>query len=297
MSAVPSASAAAQRLALAALVLGALAIALAPILVRLSETGPVATAFHRLLLALPVLGVWTAWDRTRTPSARLGRRAQWGLAIAGLCFAADLSVWHVSIGLTSIANATLLPNLAPVFVTLGAFALFGERFRPTFLVGLALAIGGAVLLTGGNATLDAATLKGDLLAALAAVFYAGYLLAVGRLRARVSTARIMLTSGAVTATALLPLALALGEPLWPASPGGWGVLIVLALVSHAAGQSLIAYALAHLPAAFSAVALLVQPAAAALLAWGLFGETLSLAQSLGAAIILGGIVIARLGSR
>lgn len=287
----------AARWALPALILGALAIALAPILVRLSEVGPVATAFHRMFLSLPILGLWALWSRRQAPAAPLGRRARWGLLVAGCCFAADLGVWHISLGLTSVANATLLPNLAPVFVTLGAFLLFGERVRPRFLIGLVLALGGAVLLTGAHARLDPTQFRGDVLASLTAVFYAGYLLAVGRLRARVATPLIMVASGAVTAAVLLPMALALGEPLWPSTTAGWGVLAALALVSHAGGQSLIAFALAHLPAAFSAVALLVQPAGAALLAWLLFGEALGLGQSLGAAVILAGIVIARLGSR
>ncbi|HSK38859.1 MAG TPA: EamA family transporter, partial [Arenibaculum sp.] len=67
--------------------------------------------------------------------------------------------------------------------------------------------------------------------------------------------------------------------------------------SHAGGQSLIAYALAHLPAAFSSVSLLLQPAAAAILAWALLGEALGPWQAAGAVIVLAGIFLARRGSR
>ena len=48
---------------------------------------------------------------------------------------------------------------------------------------------------------------------------------------------------------------------------GWTILLGLALISHAAGQGLIAYALAHLPATFSSVGLLLQPVVAAFFAW------------------------------
>ena len=47
-----------QRLALAALVLGALAIAFSPIFVRISEVGPTATGFYRTILAVPPLWLW-----------------------------------------------------------------------------------------------------------------------------------------------------------------------------------------------------------------------------------------------
>lgn len=295
---VPSNSAG-QRRAFAMLLSGAVAIAFAPIFVRWSEVGPVATAFWRLALALPVLWAWDAVAGRADPQAsrRPSRRDYAGLALAGLFFAGDLATWHWSIRLTSVANATLLANFAPVFVALAAFLLFGERFTRTFLTGLAAAIAGACVLMGASVRLSAEHLAGDALGLLTAVFYAGYILTVGRLRARLPTATVMAVSGLVTAAALLPLALAAGERLAPSSLHGWLVLAGLALVSHAGGQSLIAFALAHLPAAFSAVSLLVQPAVAAGLAWLLLGEALGPQQAAGAVLILIGIALARRGSR
>jgi drug/metabolite transporter (DMT)-like permease len=95
---------------------------------------------------------------------------------------------------------------------------------------------------------------------------------------------------------LLPVTLATGEPFWPQSARGWGVLIGLALISQVAGQGLIAWAMAHLPAAFSSVSLLVQPVAAALLAWVLLAEPFGALQALGGAVVLAGIVICRMAS-
>jgi drug/metabolite transporter (DMT)-like permease len=83
----------------------------------------------------------------------------------------------------------------------------------------------------------------------------------------------------------------------PQSARGWIILAGLAWVSHAAGQGLIAYALAHLPAAFSSVSLLFQPVMAAIFAWLLLSEPLSPLQIAGGAIVLAGIYLARHGSR
>ncbi|HEY5791494.1 MAG TPA: DMT family transporter [Gammaproteobacteria bacterium] len=290
-------------LALAALFGGAVAIAFAPIFVRLSELGPVATACHRLLLALPVLWLWAALEAPlhARPGARhrrpRGRADHLRLALAGLCFAGDLALWHWSIRLTSVANATLLANAAPIFVALGGWLLFAQRFTGTFIVGMLLALAGAAVLMGQSLSLDPGRLAGDALGLLTALFYAGYILAVGRLRGEFSTATIMAWSGAVTALVLLPLAWLSGETLLATTLHGWLVLLGLALLSHTCGQSLIAYALAHLPAAFSSVGLLLQPAVAALLAWLLLAEPLSAWQALGGAVILAGIVVARRGSR
>ena len=286
------------RWALPALFAGAAAIGFAPIFVRLSPLGPNATAFYRLALALPVLWAWHALERRRAgpPVAGLAPRQRWGLVAAGLFFAGDLCVWHAALGLTAVANATLLPNVAPVFVTLTGYWLFGERVSRRFLAGMAVALAGAGVLMGRSVSLSMSQLGGDALALATAVLYAGYIVAVGRLRSGLSTASIMARSGTVSCLALLAVTLATGEDLLPASAHGWGVLAALALLSHASGQSLIAYALAHLPASFSAVALLVQPAVAAALAWAILAEPLGAWQALGAAIILAGIALAKRAS-
>ncbi len=275
---------------------GAVAIGFAPVFVRLSELGPIATAFYRLFFALPVLWFWLSRQGGKGRSPRNARDVL-GLGVAGVLFAADLSVWHWSIHFTSVANATLLANFAPVFVTFGAWLFFRERFTRTFLTGLVLGVLGVAVLMGDSVSLGARNLAGDGLGLLTAVFYGGYILAVSRLRRRLSTVTIMAWSGTVTCVLLLPVALLSGEGIYAATAFGWAVLVGLALISHAGGQSLIAYALAHLPAAFSSVSLLLQPVIAALLAWVLLAEPLRSVQALGALIILLAIVLARRGSR
>ena len=294
-----AASEAKARIALIALLVGALGIALSPIFVRLSEIGPVATAFWRIGFAMPVVFAWMVLEsRSAVPPRRpSSRRDYLRLIWAGLFFAGDLAVWHWSIQFTSVANSTLLANFAPIFVTLVAWAVFKERFSRTFIGGLALAIGGAIVLMGESMNLSASHLFGDALGIVTAMFYAGYILSVGRLRAEFSTATIMTWTGLVSGLTLLPLALLSGESLAPPTLYGWAVLAALGVISHAGGQSLIAYALAHLPPAFSSVSLLLQPAAAAIFAWILLSEPLGFLQAAGAAIVLAGIFLARRGSR
>lgn len=211
-------------------------------------------------------------------------------------FAGDLAFWHWSLQFTSVANATLLATFAPIYVTLGSFLLFGERFSRLFLFGMALAIAGAGVLMGRSFTVGFDNLLGDVLGAVTGVFFGLYILTVGRLRARFSTATIMLWSTAACALALLPVTLAAGEGFLAATARGWLVLAALALVVHVIGQGLIAYALAHLPAAFSSVSLLIEPTVAALLAWMLFAEALGPVQAAGALVILVGIYLCRRAS-
>jgi len=219
------------------------------------------------------------------------------LLAAGLAFAGDLAFWHAAIGLTSVANSTLLANLASLFVTLAAWLLFRQAPSGVFLLGLGTALAGVVLLVHSNVRLSSGGLAGDAYGLVTALFYAGYLLAVKALRDRAcGTLLIMAVTSAITTAALLPVALLSGERIVPQTSTGWLDLFGLALISHAAGQGLIAYALAHLRAAFSSVSLLLQPVAAALFAWVLLGEPLGPLQLAGGAVVLAGIALARRGS-
>jgi drug/metabolite transporter (DMT)-like permease len=281
--------------ALGALLAGATFIALSPIFVRVSETGPTATAFWRVALAVPAL--WALyWAK---PAARARRYSgKWPLLLgAGFAFAGDLGFWHTSIKFTSVANSTLLANLASIFVTLAAWIFLRQRPTRAFLTGLGAALTGMTLLVHSSLEFSPTGLAGDALGVVTAIFYAAYILAVKGLRDRgETTLHLMAVTSTVTAALLLPVALATGERMLPASDSGWWILLGLALLSHAAGQGLIAYALAHLPAAFSSVSLLFQPVMAALFAWGLLAEPLAALQVTGGLIVLLGIYLARRGS-
>ena len=281
--------------ALGALLVGASCIALSPIFVRLSETGPTATAFWRVALAVPALWI-LVFFRKGSPPGTPSRNTVLLLA-AGLAFAGDLAFWHTSIKLTSVANSTLLANLASIFVTLAAWIFLRQRPTTLFLAGLGAALAGVAMLVKTSLQFSSTGLLGDALGVVTAMFYAAYILAVKGLRDRGETAlRLMAVTSALTALILLPVALASGEQMLPLSAYGWAILLGLALISHAAGQGLIAFALAHLPATFSSVGLLLQPVIAAVFAWTLLAEPLVPLQIAGGVVVLIGIYLARRGS-
>jgi drug/metabolite transporter (DMT)-like permease len=284
----------AARRAFIALLSGAVMIGFGPILVRLIDVGYTAAGFWRVALALPVL--WLLWYPRRWRPGRAAPPNLRMLAFGGAFFAADLVLWHQSIRLTSVANATLLANLCPIFVTAVSVWLFGERINARFTAGLALATAGSVVLVLNSLDVSRETVIGDLFGIGAAIVYSGYLLIVSRERRHSTAIEVMWWSTLASAALLLPLVLALDEPLWPQSARGWAVLVGLALVAQVVGQGLIASGMAHLSAAFSSVSLLVQPVAAALFAWLLLDESFGALQALGGAIVLGGIVLCRLAT-
>ena len=281
-----------MRPALPALLVGATFIALSPIFVRLSDVGPTASAFWRVALAAPLL--WPLLLLSNGARAPVG----WKLFLAaGLAFAGDLAFWHWSIHFTSVANSTLLANLAAPFVTLAVWMFWRQRPSATFAAGLGAALLGVAMLVHTSLAFSPTALLGDAFGVVTAVFYAAYILAVKELRDRgAATLFVMAVATTLTAVLLFPVALASGEALLPTSASGWLVLVGLAGISHCAGQGLIAYSLAHLPAAFSSVSLLFQPVMAAIFAWVLLSEPLTPLQMAGGLVVLAGIYLARRGS-
>ena len=172
--------------ALAVLVLGACIIGLAAILVRLSDAGPAATGFWRLVFATPLLALMTS----RTGGFG-GAPSKWAL-LAGLFFALDLGFWHYGIRYTSVANATVLTNLTPVVVTAFAWIFLRQRPRALFLVAVAAAVGGASMMaiekTGGTPLNQP---LGDALSLITAFWYALYFLSITEGRKREGASRLM----------------------------------------------------------------------------------------------------------
>ena len=277
---------------LVVLVFGAAVIGLAPILVRLADAGPAAIGFWRVSFALPLLALLA-----QRASGGVGAPSRFAVA-AGLAFACDLAVWHYSIRFTSVANATVLSNLTPVVVTAAAWIFLKQRPARLFVAAVALAIAGAWMMAVGRGAHapGADPPLGDALALTTAFWYALYFLAISAARRDAGAARVMFWSSLVSAPALLLAALALGEPILPASRGGWAALAGLGLM-HVAGQGSIAWALGRLPPATASVVVLIQPVVAAILGWLLFAEALGPLQALGGAVALTGVVLDQAASR
>ena len=286
-------------IALWALFLGATGIGFAAIFVRLSEVGSNATAFWRMAFSLPFLLFIFRFEEKQTGKIKksAGFNDYKKLILPGLFYSADLIAWHLSIKYTTVANAALLANFMPIFVTIFSYVFFKQRIKRMFLLGLILAVSGTVFLVQANFGLKGKFLLGDSLGLLTAVFYASYILSVKHLRNEFSTSTIMIWTAVVICFVTFIVVVFTGEQFFAFSFAGWLVLFGYAASSQVVGQVLIAYALKHLSAHFSAVTLLMEPIIATIAAWIIFNEAMGAVQISGALLLLTGIYIARRGSR
>lgn len=274
-------------------VLGAVAIAFSSILVRLSHASPSTAAIFRCAYAVPFLGL-LAWLEDRRYGPRPWRERRTAM-LGGVFFTADLILWHRSIGDIGAGLATVLANIQVVLVPLVAWAILAERPGRQILAALPLALTGVVLISGvlEHGAFGRDPTRGTFYGLGAGVAYVGFLLLLRQGGADLRRPAGPLFDATATAAVLCTLVgIIIGDadlaPDWPGA--GW--LVVLALSSQVVGWLLITVSLPRLPAALTSLLLTVQPVCSVFLAALIFGESPSIVQLAGVALVLAGLLTA-----
>lgn len=273
-----------------ALLAGNVALALGPWAVRLADSGPVSAAFWRLALALPFLALLA-----RATGQRLGgipARTLTMVAIGSTAFALDLAAWHYGIGLTRLGNATLFGNAGSLVLLFWGFIVSRTLPRGMEWLAITFALGGSAILLGRSLEISTATLVGDLFCLAAGLSYAVYLLTLQDARKQIGAWSLLVWVSLFACPVLLVLALAMGEPVLPGA-AGWGPLVALAGLSQLVGQGLLVFALRHFSPLVIGLALLTQPAVAALYGYGVFGEVLGVWDIIGMLLLGCALVVGR----
>jgi drug/metabolite transporter (DMT)-like permease len=274
-------------------VLGAACISSSGIVVKLAGTSAGTTAFYRCVIALPGLLFLAALERRRLGDR--DRRSRVLALFAGASLGVDLVLWTHAIYAVGAGIATVLGNLQVLFVAFIAWLVFKEHPRARFLVSLPVVVAGVVLVAGiasrGSGTSN--PVAGIVYGLGTSITYAVYIIV---LRHSTSTSRHIAGPLADATIGAAVAALIVG---WPAGEmsflPGWrviGWLTVLALVSQTTGWLLITSALPRLPASISSLLLLLQPAAALVLADIVLSQHPTMLQVLGAVLVCGGVLYA-----
>lgn len=276
-------------LAYLALGVGVLALSFSGMFVRWANApGPI-TAFYRLFFSTFLLLPFFV-PRTKANLAIQSRSIVFPL-LAGLFTALDLGLWTASVAFTTVSNATLLGNTAPLWVALGAWLILKQTLTPAFWRGLVLALLGAVLIMGTDFILHPRFGIGDIMAITTGIFYAGYMLCTEKSRAHFDPVSHIWLVGVSASVSLFVINLLLGYPFTGYPAQTWLVFIATAIVSQIIGYMSLAYALGHLPASVVSPTLILQPVATTLLAIPLLNEIPGKWQVIGGGIALVGIYI------
>ena len=275
------------------LALGATLIGFAPIFVKWSDLSPAGITFWRMLLALPLLIGFNYAVNKKFFFTVKSKKTIFYIAIASLAFTTDLTLWHYSMNITSVANATIIVNSAPIFVALLAYIFFKELptkgFGTSFLITY-VGIIGLIIFSNNYAN---GKMLGDLLCMIAAFFYAIYLLIISKLNRETSLNIIFYSTFFCCLFSVIPMVVD-SNNFMPVTSFEWINLMLMAFLCQFGGQFLITFGIGKISASNGSIGLLMQPLTAALLAAIIFSEILNIMQIIFVFITLIGIYLARL---
>lgn len=278
----------AQDLFLLAVAIGAVSTS-AP-LIRGAAAPALAIAAWRNVLALPVLGLWVAGRPGERAAWRARTRQERRLSrLSGGLLAAHFATWVPSLSYTSVASSVALVATQPVWAAVIAHRR-GERVARGTWVGIALALAGAMLLTGVDVSISGRALFGDLLALVGGMFAAAYVTVGADVRRTVSTGVYALACYGTAAVALVVVGVAGRQALWGYDAGTWWAIIGLVVGAQLLGHTLVNRVLRAISPTVVSVAILFEILGATLIARVAFGETPPAAAWPAALLIVAGVV-------
>ncbi len=268
---------------------GVLGLTLSPLFFRWADAPALVTSFYRMLITALVL----------SPLVRLAGKQKtavnWPLmlipVVGGVASALDHSFWSSAIERTTVANATLLNNVSPLWVGLFAWLVLKEKLKPGFWVGLVAVLAGATMVLGSTVSARPAFAQGDLLALTSSVFYAGFFLLTQKGRTFLATVRYLWMMTVSAAAVLLLVVSFFKLPLAGFTSQTYVTFLAAALISQFGAYFLISYSLGSLPASVVTPTMVAQPVITALLAIPIAGEALLLPQAVGGLVTLVGIYL------
>jgi drug/metabolite transporter (DMT)-like permease len=276
------------------LAFGAMLIGFAPIFVKWSNLSPSAILFWRMLIALPFLITFNFLKNNQILFRVKNKKTILYSLIAALAFTVDLVLWHYSMNITSVSNATIIVNSAPIFVAILAFLIFKEIPQKGFISSFLVTYVGIIGLIIFSNNYTNGKMIGDILCIIAALGYGIYLLIISKLGKETSLNIIFYTTLFCCLFSIIPMSFESGLS-FPQTHFEWANLILLAFLCQFGGQFLITFGIGRISASSGSIGLLMQPLTATILATIIFSEILNSMQIVFCLITLLGIYKARTG--
>jgi len=269
------------------LLFGILCISWSAILVKIANISGFGSGFYRMLIGtIAIIPIWLYFKKPITD-----RRGVRIAVICGVLFACDIALWNTSIMLSKATISTLLANMAPVWVGIGALLFMKEKPSGIFWIGTVVSMIGVTIIIGFNQVMQANLNFGNVLAIIASMFYGAYLITVRKGRSSLDTFSFTTISMVTSSLVLGLICLFTSTPLWGFSTTTWLALGTLGLVPQLLGWLAINQALGHINPTAASVSMLSQTAFTAIFSVLVLGEILTFHEIGGAVVVLVGIYL------
>lgn len=272
------------------IIVGVFSVALSAIFVKMTSADSGVTAFYRMLFSVLIMSPVFFLKYTHEIK-KLSRRDWLFTSVAGVFLAFHFILWFESLNYTSVASSTVLVTLQPLFAFAGTYFFFKEKLSIKTLVAGAIAILGSVLIGYGDFKVSGSALYGDMLALIACALITAYLLFGQDVRKRLSLVTYTFVVYGISTITLFFYIVFKGESFGPYPASEWMWFLLLALIPNLLGHTLFNWALKWVSTNVISIAILFEPVGAAILAYYILGEYLSISQIVGGSVVLAGITL------
>ena len=268
-----------------------LAVSTSPIIARYLENVPaVAISFWRMAFGALILWMISVVKK-QTPLSSENRNKT---IMAGIFLGIHFALFFGAIKLTTIANATFLGTLAPLFTYFIEKFILKRKHHTVLLLGLGLAITGTMIIVGNQFDFSSDFTLGNLLAIACSLFLGMAFIISEKIRrtvGNISYSRTLFLTAAVT---LLVIAIFTNSPLTGFSHIEYGGLLLLGIVPTLIGHGSMYFAVRYVSPTVVASTPMGEPILASVIAWFLFQEAIGYPTLIGGGFtLLGLFVIAR----
>lgn len=272
------------------IVIGVLGISLSAIFVKYAQAPSAVTAAYRLCWTVLLMTPVTLGKReVREQFHRVDKKTALLSVLSGVFLAVHFALWFESLQHTSVASSTTIVSTEVIWVSLGFCLFLKGRLSGKAMLAIGVTLAGSILIALADAGAGQAHLYGDLLALLAAVAVAAYMLIGHFIRETTSTTVYTYLVYTASAVSLLALCLLQGHSLTGYGTGAVIVGFLLALFSTILGHSIFSWCLKFFSPSFVSASKLCEPVVAAAIAAFAFAEVPGALQLAGSVLILGGV--------
>ena len=265
-----------------------LAVSTSPIIARYLENVPaVSISFWRMGFGALILWIVSLVKK----QAPLKNKNLQRTLTAGILLGIHFALFFGAIKLTTIANATFLGTLAPLFTFFIEKYILKRNHALGLLWGLGFAICGAIIIIGNRFDFSSDYTIGNLMAASCSVFLGMAFIISENVRKEVGTISYSRTLFSTAAVTLLVISFFTGSALTGFSSGEFGGLLLLGIIPTLLGHGTMYYALRYVSPTVVASTPMGEPILASVMAWFLFKEVVGITTLFGGSITLMGIFL------
>ena len=273
--------------------LGILCLSFSPLFTHWAKAPGAVTSFYRMLISVLILFPFFKkifHDDTTQGELKLTWHQILIPVLAGVFSGVDHALWGTALKETSVANATLLNYISPLWVSLIAILVLKEKYKAFYWVGLVLVLSGSISVLNMFNTNLTFNFRGEGFAVISSFFYAGYFILTQKGRTFLTTLQQLFISLLACCITLGLIILLAGLPVIGFSQTTYLIFLLSALLSQLLGYFSLTYSLGKIPASIVSPSLSLQPVITALLAIPFANQSLAGHQIVGGMLVLLGII-------